>query len=298
MGSRIKGKDAFKRLTFCFWPGAIMGMADFFSKFIAMFTGSADSGKSKAGDDGPTSSEASKALAYNSEPRRYKRATLLVGSISNLHTQLASATAHYRGRSFPVLDLSHTGLALQREEIANHELPDVTQTEPMSVALGLLEPVAVQVALVRQSERVLAFEFSNMSTEGRLAIDKFLDPKMIGLNMRPVDRAFFSPGETFSLWYCGPRDTNFFLWMSGGKVDRSIIQMGEDQFALAPSNLSGVRFVRQTSDGARKDEDAATLRVSVLFALDVALQVRDGGDAIAGLVKLLTEAADTLQAGS
>jgi hypothetical protein len=168
----------------------------------------------------------------------------------------------------------------------------------MSVSLGLFAPVAVQVALVRHSERVLAFEFSNMSTEGRLAIDKFLDPKMIGLNMRPVDSSFFSPGETFSLWYCGPRDTNFFLWMSGGKVDRSIIQMGEDQFALAPSNVSGVRFVRQTSGGASKKEDAATIRVSVLFALDVALQVRDGGDAIAGLVKLLTEAADTLQTGN
>lgn len=260
--------------------------------------GSGAPGKSKASGDGPTSSDANKALAYGSDPRRYKRATLLVGSISSLHTQLASATAQYRGRSFPVLDLSHTGLALQREEIADHELPDVTKTEPMSVTLGLFNPVAVQVALVRHSERVLAFEFSNMSTEGRLAIDKFLDPKMIGLNMRPVDRAFFSPGETFSIWYCGPRDTNFFLWMSGGKVDRSIIQMGEDQFALAPSNVSGVRFVRQTSDGSSKKEDAATLRTSVLFALDVALQVRDGSDAVAGLVKLLTEAADSLQTGS
>lgn len=285
-------------MTFGFWPGAIMGMADIFSKLIAKLTGSADSNKSTASGDGPTSSEASKALAFNSEPRRYKRASLLVGSSSNLHSQLASATAHYRGKSFPVLDLSHTGLAVQREDVADHELPDVSKTEPMTVALGLLAPVAVQVGLVRHSERVLAFEFSNMSTEGRLAIDKFLDPKMIGLNMRPVDRAFFSPGETFSLWYCGPRDTNFFLWMSGGKVDRSIIQMGEDQFALAPSNVSGVRFVRQTAEGANLKEDAATLRASVLFALDVALQVRDGGDAIAGLVKLLTEAADTLQSGN
>lgn len=271
-------------------------MADLFSKFMAMLKGSSDLVEAKAGDR-PTSREA-KALFFNSEPRRYKRATLLVGSTSSLHTQLASATASYRGRSFPVLDLSHTGLALQRDEIPDHELPDITKTESMSIALGLLNPVAVQVVLVRHSERVLAFEFSNVSTEGRLAIDRFLDPKMIGLNMRPVDRAFFSPGETFSLWYCGPRDTNFFLWMSGGKVDRSIIQMGEDQFAIAPSNVSGVRFVRQTSDGVSQKDDASTLRKSVLFALDVALQVRDGGDAIAGLVKLLTEAADTLPAGS
>jgi hypothetical protein len=275
-----------------------MIMTDIFSKLIAKLTGSAKSKKATADGGGPTSSEPGSALAFTSEPRRYKRASLLVGSSTNLHSHLASATAQYRGRSFPVLDLSHTGLALQREDVGDHELPDVTKTEPMTVALGLLPPVFVQVGLVRHSERVLAFEFSNMSTEGRLAIDKFLDPKMIGLNMRPVDRAFFSPGETFSLWYCGPRDTNFFLWMSGGKVDRSIIQMGEDQFALAPSNVSGVRFVRHTADGANMQEDTAALRSSVLFALDVALQVRDGSDAIAGLVKLLTEAADTLQAGN
>jgi hypothetical protein len=34
----------------------------------------------------------------------------------------------------------------------------------------------------------------------------------------------------------------------------------------------------------------------VLFALDVALQIRDGGDAVAGLVKALTEAAETATA--
>lgn len=277
-----------------------MDMADIFSKIITLFTGLTEGGKSSPSEDGPSSGTAARAktLAFGAEPRRYKRASLLVGSPSNLHAQLASATAQYRGRSFPVLDLSHTGLAVLREDISDNDLPDVSKTEPMTVALGLLPPVAVNVALVRHSERVLAFEFSNMTTEGRLAIDKFLDPKMIGLNMRPVDRAFFSPAETFSLWFCGPRDTNFFLWMSGGKVDRSIIQMGEDHFALAPSNVSGVRFVRQTSDGADANEDAATLRKSVLFALDVALQVREGGDAIAGLVKLLTEAADSLQAGS
>lgn len=275
-----------------------MGMADIFSKLIAKLTGSAISDKSNASGNRPTSSSSREALVFSADPRRYKRASLLVGSSTDLHSQLASATAQYRGRDFPVLDLSHTGLALQREDIGDDELPDVTKTEPMTIALGLLAPISVQVGLVRHSERVLAFEFSNMSTEGRLAIDKFLDPKMIGLNMRQVDRAFFSPGETFSLWYCGPRDSNFFLWMNSGKVDRSIIQMGEDQFALAPSNVSGVRFVRQTADGANLKEDAVALRASILFALDIALQVRDGGDAIAGLVKLLTEAAGTLQVGN
>ena len=121
---------------------------------------------------------------------------------------------------------------------------------------------------------------------------------MIGLNMRPVDRAFFSPGETFSIWFCGPRDTNFFLWLSGSRLERAIIQMGEETFALFPSSVSGVRFVRQTSDGAAAETDAAVLRKSVHFALDVALQIHDGGEAVKGLIKLLTEAADSLPSGN
>ncbi len=164
----------------------------------------------------------------------------------------------------------------------------------------MLEPFSVQITIARHSDRVLAFEFVDVPTEGRLTIDRFLDPKMIGLNMRAVDRAFFSPGETFSFWYCGPRDTNLFLWMNGGRLDRAIIQLGDEQFTLAPSvgHGDGVRFVRHNAPITNTSSGEVDLRDSVLFALDVALQVRNGGDSIAGLVKLLTEAADTLQPGA
>lgn len=258
-----------------------------------VFGGAADEGSRLPGgveDNGLKSG----GLAHGAEPRRYKRAILLVGNQSSLHSQLASATATYRGKNFSVVDLSHTGLAMLREEIADHELPDVTKSETMSLTLGMQASFSAQVKLVRHSERIMAFEFASVPTEGRLAIDRFLDPKMIGLNMRPVDRAFFSPGETFSIWFCGPRDTNFFLWLSGSRVDRAIIQLGEETFALFPSSVSGVRFVRQTSDGAAAETDAVVLRKSVHFALDVALQIHDGGEAVKGLIKLLTEAADSL----
>lgn len=276
------------------------GMSNFFTAIKGtlgrVFGGSSESSPPKQGEGG--SGLKAGGLAHGAEPRRYKRAILLVGTQSSLHSKLASAMATYRGKTFPVVDLSHTGLAMLREEIADHELPDVTKSEPMSLTLGLLPSFTVQVKLVRHSERIMAFEFSSVPTEGRLAIDKFLDPKMIGLNMRPVDRAFFSPGETFSIWFCGPRDTNFFLWLSGSRLERAIIQMGEETFALFPSSVSGVRFVRQTSDGAAAETDAAVLRKSVHFALDVALQIHDGGEAVKGLIKLLTEAADSLPSGN
>lgn len=230
----------------------------------------------------------------NHEPRRYKRALLLAGR-DGIQQEIASAVAEFRGREYAVLDLSHSGAAIERGELTDAELPDTNAAETMTLRLGLLEPFRAQVTLARHAERILAFEFLDVETEGRLKIDRFLDPKMIGLNMRTVDRSFFSPGETFSVWFCGPRDTNFFLWTSGSRLDRAIIQLGDEQFALASSAGagSGVRFTLQTSSSSRAPTQ--TLRDSVLFALDVALQIKGGGEAIAGLVKLLTEAADRVE---
>lgn len=237
-------------------------------------------------------------LNYN--PRRYKRALLMTGTAGIQH-DIASASAQFRGRPFAVVDLSHTGVAIERGGIIEADLPDPAKPEPIVLNLGVLEPFSAQVTLARHSDRVIAFEFVDVSTDGRLTIDRFLDPKMIGLNMRAVDRSFFSPGETFSLWYCGPRDTNFFLWMNSGSLDRAIIQLGDEQFTLAPSAgpSRAVRFVRHSavSTGKSNGESNLELRDSVLFALDVALQVKEGGDAMSGLVKLLTESADTLHAG-
>ena len=253
---------------------------------------SGDAALDKAGEAG----ESTQRLNYH--PRRYKRALLLTGR-AGTQNQIASAAGIFRGKEYPVADLSHSGVAIERVELPESELPDATNPESIQLTLGLLEPFTVQVTLARHSERDLAFEFVEVSTDGRLAIDRFLDPKMIGLNMRQVDRAFFSPGETFTVWFCGPRDTNFFLWMNGGQLERAIVQLGDDQFTLAPSAGAGtgIRFVRHNSVAGGNSTDTE-LRDSVLFALDVALQVKSGGESIAGLVKLLTEAADRLQARS
>lgn len=268
-------------------------------RFLRKIFGSNKADASISEKSGAKARETSAVRLVASDPRRYKRAMLLVGG-GSIQNELASASAHYRGHDFQVADLSHAGIAIVREEsgegvIPDRELPDPEKTESIVLNLGLLQPIPVQVKIVRHSDRVLAFELVNVSTDARLAIDRFLDPKMIGLNMRAVDRAFFSPGETFSSWFCGPRDTNFFLWMSGSRLERSIIQLGDEQFTLTPAGESGVRFVRHNAPSRGKASD---LRASVLFALDVALQIQGGGSAIAGLVKLLTEAADTLPISS
>lgn len=232
------------------------------------------------------------------DPRRYKRASLLARGAGVQH-EIASASMLYRGRNHLVVDLSHTGIAIERgsakaDGVRDDELPASGVAETVTVTLGRLAPLKARVVMTRASDEVVAFEFSEVSTEARLAIDRFLDPKMIGLNMRPVDRAFFSAGETFSLWFSGPRDTNFFLWMVGGRLERSIIQLGDEHFTLHRSSDGTVVFAR--TELKPPSPSGMSRRAAALFALDVALQVPSGGEVIAGLVGQLTAAADSLPA--
>lgn len=284
--------------------GIVEGLRKLRSTIVG-FVGGLIGGDGHVDEHGQTSSagsakdgSGSPPLKLSHNPRRYKRALLLTGG-GGIQQEIASASAQFRGKPFAVVDLSHTGVAIERGDLTDADFPDASKPESMVLNVGMLEPFSVQATLARHSESVLAFEFVDVPTEGRLTIDRFLDPKMIGLNMRAVDRSFFSPGETFTLWFCGPRDTNLFLWMNGSRLDRAIIQLGDEQFTLAPSvgHGNGIRFVRHNAP-TNGTSTPTELRDSVLFALDVALQVKNGGDSIAGLVKLLTEAADTLQPGT
>lgn len=237
----------------------------------------------------------SQALKVAKDPRRYKRASLQVEGVGAAQ-EIASASAQYRGETFAVVDLSHTGIALLRTRENSKLAPSPAGgvAEPMTITLGMLPPKSIQVQPVRSSDRVLAFELVSVPTDARLLIDRFLDPKMIGLNMRAVDRSYFSSGETFSLWYCGPRDTNFFLWMSSSRLERALLQLGEQQYGL--DFVDGATRLVRVSGSNKPGESGAPTRSVILFALDVALQIRDGGDAVGGLVKALTEAAETATA--
>jgi hypothetical protein len=265
-------------------------MKSYFSDFISMLR-RVFGGEELKATPGPVAGPV-KSL----DQRRYKRASLLIDAQSTLHSELASAFATFRDKSVPVVDLSHIGVAIRREEIQDQDLRNVSNLEPLILSLGSHPSFTTQARLIRYSDQIIAFEIVTVSNEGRKSIDKFLDPKMVGLNMRSIDRSFFSPEETFSKWYCGPRDTNFYLWISGSRIERAIIQLGDETFALSNVNESEVRFVRQARYGAKLESgsESEDLRNSVFFALDVALQIKEGGDSIRGLVKLLTEAAGSL----
>lgn len=259
-------------------------MVDFFSRLLKKLYGGGFSASHAAETATSGSGERKATLAHAADPRRYRRAILLTGKQDSSHFQLAAATVFFRSKPFSVYDISHTGLAILRENMKDHEIPDSSVSEKISVQLGRYPSFDANAKVVRHSEKILAFEFEKISAQGRLAVDQFLDPKMVGLNMRVVDRSIYSSDETFSLWLCGPRDTNFFIWQKqSDQIDRALLQMGRESIELAARDDLSAEVVSCT--GKRAD--------LIYFALDVALQVQNGGPLIRGLVKLLTDAADT-----
>lgn len=238
------------------------------------------------------------------DPRRYRRALLQAEGKGPIQ-EIASALAVIDGKNRPIVDLSYSGFAVLRDVgESKNERQEPGQKTEVKIQLGVSLPVEVRVVVARLSERVVAYEFAQMTADLRVAIEKFLDPKMIGLNMKSIDRNYFASGETFAVWYCGPRDTNFFLWNQQGRLEKALIQLGDLQFSVEPGGVPPrwLGSPQNQAQGVAIDPQKVP-RAGVLFALDVCLQmgeVREFRDSpekkqgLAQLVQLLEEASKLL----
>lgn len=236
--------------------------------------------------------------ATKPDPRRFKRVNLVVDVAERLGpqsaqvlTQIAGATAKVIGENLdaPVVDLSHNGLALKQhsESVSSASRPWVIgQSYELEVALGQSPSFRARGKLARFNEMIVAFEFEQLSADGRVSVDRFLDAKLVGLNMRAVDRAFFHAGQDFDFWYSGPRDTNFILWFKNAQLSRAQVQVGDKVFWL--KSREGETASWEADPDVNMKLEPSDARKVASFALDAALQIRGGGEPIAALVKHLT----------
>lgn len=246
----------------------------------------------------PASTTPAPAGSGKPDPRRFKRVNLVVDVAERLGpqsvqvlTQIAGATAKVVSENVdaPVVDLSHNGLAIrQYHEKAPNELRPwvIGQSYDLEVSLGQTPSFKARGKLARFNEMIVAFEFEMLAAEARLNVDRFLDAKLVGLNMRAVDRAFFHAGQDFDFWYSGPRDTNFILWFQSGKLSRAQVQVAEKVFWLKSQSSDSPTWEPDPEMNLTLEPSDA--RNVASFALDAALQIRGGGDPVAALVKALT----------
>ena len=123
-----------------------------------------------------------------------------------------------------VFDMSYSGAALGQ--------PEGKKVEAVGESLKLRlvtdsEEAEVDALIIRATEKVIACEFSDISSTARVIIDRLVTDRIIGLNMQLIDPTHYSPQSDFTHWFHGPKETNLFLWEENGKLLRAQFDLNQ-----------------------------------------------------------------------
>lgn len=110
------------------------------------------------------------------------------------------------GKIFSVADLSAEGMAIRILD------PEDLRVFPVAAEIeGLLnlrgQKQSVRARVKRITPELVGCEFENLGAEARAALERFLDPKVLGQEIRPIPAS-----DTSTLWYHGPSGTDLLLW--------------------------------------------------------------------------------------
>jgi hypothetical protein len=128
-----------------------------------------------------------------------------------------------------ILDLSYKGMAVRRPGM----FPvGAQQRVELLVELGGAQPFKVDARVAWCNLDWVGLEIYKLSPDGHQALHRYLDAKLIGSNLRPVERVFFGDEQSFQFWYQSP-GVHVFIWMnSQGLVDRVSVHIAEDVVEL------------------------------------------------------------------
>lgn len=108
----------------------------------------------------------------------------------------------------PVFDLSYFGVAASRPALFAPLKGDRLE---LRIELGKEASIPLKGKMAWGNDKVIGIQLDPLKVEARQAFDDFLEDRLIGLNLRRVDRRHYGPFD-FSVWYHGPHDTNVYLW--------------------------------------------------------------------------------------
>jgi hypothetical protein len=121
-----------------------------------------------------------------------------------------------------IVDLSYKGMAVRRPGLYP---VNVQQKAEIEVALGHLPAFRTSARIAWCNLDWVGLEFASLPADGHLALRDFLDAKLVGTMMKPVERMLVHDGESFQYWYQGPGQTHVYVWMSAGRVERVNVDM-------------------------------------------------------------------------
>ncbi len=128
-----------------------------------------------------------------------------------------------------ILDLSYKGMAVRRPGM----FPlSVQQRLDLRVELGGMKPFLAPVRVAWCNLDWVGLEMGAIDSEGLQSLHQYLDAKLIGAALKPVERIFFGPEQTFQFWYQAP-GVHVFIWLnSQGLVERVNVHIAEDVVEL------------------------------------------------------------------
>jgi hypothetical protein len=121
-----------------------------------------------------------------------------------------------------VADLGYKGVAVRKPGLYPVNAQSSADVE---VTLGGWPSFRARVRIAWCNMDWVGLEFTEIPAAGHSALAGYLDAKLVGSMMRPVERALISPLTDFQYWYQGPAQTHVYVWMSGSAVERVRVDM-------------------------------------------------------------------------
>lgn len=162
------------------------------------------------------------------EQRRFPRVTVQRG-LAELISALDAQVTWPNEEISAVLDLSFKGLAVRRPGLFPVHVQNHVE---VLIELGHARGFPAQARIAWCSLDSVGLELMDLSVDGYPVLHEYLDAKLTGHRLKPVERVFFAHQETFHFWYQTP-DVHVFIWLNDeGLVSRVSVQFGDESVSL------------------------------------------------------------------
>lgn len=164
------------------------------------------------------------------EKRRFPRVSIAT-DMAESRGELAAHITWPNLEVSQLTDLSYKGFAARRPGLFPFAAQQVVDVH---LALGIMPSFQVRARIVWFNLDAVGVEIQEFPPEGHLALADYLDAKLLGSSLRPVQTSLFDKSATFNFWMQAPGGHNVFVWMrSPMMIEQVHVDMGEDSVFFA-----------------------------------------------------------------
>lgn len=143
------------------------------------------------------------------EQRRFPRVAIAT-DIAEARGELSALITWPNLEVSSITDLSYRGLAARRPGLFPFAAQQVVD---LHMTLGIQPSFQVRARIVWFNADSVGLELQTLPPEGHIAMTEYLDARLLGASLRPVQAALIDPANTFDYWLQGPSGTDVFVWM-------------------------------------------------------------------------------------